>query len=199
MLAANCRHRIPCTGSSASSRFLCLAPPRGGRSFLPSPLPSVLFLLASAVLGSGRASYIAIFATEPAVPPRSTLQCPPAVHGGPQHRLNTWLPNAPERDMRENTWVPNAPARDKRENTWVPNARERDKRENTWVPNASERDKRENTWVPNASEAAPGGPRRPPQGPRTERVKLLHIWCRFVDFFWLLCLPPLLAAQTTTC
>ena len=156
MLAANCRHRIPCTGSSASSRFLCLAPPRGGRSFLPSPLPSVLFLLASAVLGSGRASYIAIFATEPAVPPRSTLQCPPAVHGGPQHRLNTWLPNAPERDMRENTWVPNASARDSRENTWVPNARERDERENTCVPNARERDKRGNTWVPNARERALG-------------------------------------------
>ena len=31
-------------------------------------------------------------------------------------------------------------------------------------------------------EAAPGGPRRLPRVPGTERVKLLHIWCRFVDF-----------------
>ena len=59
--------------------------------------------------------------------------------------------------------------------TLAGHAAERNNNENTWIPDAPERDK--------PQEAAPGGPRRLPRGPRTERVKLLHIWCRFVDFF----------------
>ena len=48
---------------------------------------------------------------------------------------------------------------------------------------------------PSPQEASPGGRKRPPQGPRTERVMLLHIWCRFVDFSGFRNPPPLVGAR----